>query len=296
VHDPWQQKQIPRKVFSEGELSPHDHVLSSSGDYITLTQDSAGSTHLTEKVILIIGDCDVTGKRLQVILQESFTVLSTATAREGLTMLSGDIGLVLLDYMLPDRDGADTLREIKIRFPSIPIIIITAYGSEEICQEVFRAGAIDYMKKPLDRNEIMTKIELLLRMRDKSSGHRYPVFLRPHADGNEKTRTEVPSSIFHGIMKAKNYIDENYMANVHISEIIKEAGMNRTYFCYYFKLVTGYTFRDYLVNKRLTAAQELLKNKDMNISDVAERVGYSSKYFSEVFKKSFGIPPKKLKT
>ena len=94
-------------------------------------------------------------------------------------------------------------------------------------------------------------------------------------------------------MNAKKYVDENYMSNVCIQEIIKEAGMNRTYFCNYFKLVTGYTFKDYLTNKRLKTAKELLKNKNLRISDVAEQVGYTQKYFSEAFKKLFGIPPKK---
>ncbi len=219
-----------------------------------------------------------------------------ATAAEGLKMLSEDIGVVLLDYMLPDKKGADVLKEIKIRYPSIPVIIITGYGSEEICQEVLRVGAIDYVKKPFDRDEIKTKVELLLKLRNRGSEHRYPVFLKPPTDRIEHILKEMPSYIVKGIIRAKNYIDENYMANVHISAITKEAGMNRTYFCYYFRLATGYTFKDYLVKKRLTMAKELLRDRNLQISYVAEQVGYSSKYFSEVFKKLFGIPPKKSKS
>jgi len=41
-------------------------------------------------------------------------------------------------------------------------------------------------------------------------------------------------------------------------------------------------------------AKELLKNKNLRISDIAEQVGYTQKYFSEAFKKLFGIPPKKI--
>ena len=208
-------------------------------------------------------------------------------------MLSEDIGIVLLDYMLPDKNGLDVLKEIKTRYPSIPVIIITGYGSEEVCQKIFRFGAIDYIKKPFDTGEIKAKVELLMEINNRGLERRQPIFIETLTDGLENASRGIPSDILDGIIRAKNYVDKNYIFNVHVSEIIKEAGMNRTYFCNYFKLVTGYTFKDYLTNKRLKMAKELLKNKNLRISDIAEQVGYTQKYFSEAFKKSFGIPPKK---
>ena len=245
------------------------------------------------KGLLIIEDCEVTRERLWIIFKDTFRVLLAATASEGLSTLSEDIGIVLLDYMLPDMSGLDVLKEIKTRHPSIPVIIITGYGTEEVCQKVFRFGAIDYIKKPFDKGEIKAKVEFLMKISNKGLERRQPKFIEPLTDGLENTFKGIPSDTLNGIIRAKNYIDKNYIFNVHISEIIKEAGMNRTYFCHYFKLVTGYTFKDYLTTKRLKIAKELLKNKNLRISDVAEQVGYTQKYFSEAFKKSFGIPPKK---
>lgn len=122
---------------------------------------------------------------------------------------------------------------------------------------------------------------------------RQPILIGTLNESPQKTIKGIPSDILNGITRAKKFIDENYIFDVNIAEMIKEAGMNRTYFCHYFECITGYTFKDYLTNKRLDTAKELLKNKNLRISDVAEQVGYTPKYFSEVFKKSFGIPPKK---
>lgn len=251
------------------------------------------SNKLKEKGLLIIEDCEATRERLWIFLKDSFKIFLAATASEGLSMLSEDIGIVLLDYMLPDKSGLDVLKEIKTRYPSIPVIVITGYGTEEVCQKAFRFGAIDYIKKPFNTGEIKAKVEFLMEINNSGSERRQRIFIETLTDGLENALKGIPSDILDGIIRAKNYVDTNYISDVHISEIIKEAGMNRTYFCHYFKLVTGYTFKDYLTNKRLKIAKELLKNKNLRISDIAEQVGYTQKYFSEAFKKSFGIPPKK---
>ncbi len=218
-----------------------------------------------------------------------------ANASEGMRMLSEDIGVVLLDYVLPDADGGDVLKEIKTRHPSIPVIIMTGYGSEEVCQQSFKSGAIDYIKKPFDTGEIKMKVELLLDLRSRESARRRPLFLHSLTGSSEKVLPAIPSPFLDGIIRAKKYIDEHYTADLHIPQMVREAAMNKTYFCNYFKLVTGCTFKDYLTCKRLRMAKELLRNERLRIDEVAEQVGYSSKYFSEVFKKSFGIPPKKSK-
>lgn len=251
------------------------------------------SNRLKGKGLLIIEDCEATRERLWFLFKDNFKVLLAATASEGLSMLSEDIGIVLLDYMLPDKNGLDVLKEIKTRYPSIPVIVITGYGTEEVCQKAFRLRAIDYIKKPFNTGEIKAKVEFLMEINNRGLERRQPIFIETLTDGLENALKGIPSDILDGIIRAKNYVDTNYISDVHISEIIKEAGMNRTYFCHYFKLVTGYTFKDYLTNKRLKMAKELLKNKNLRISDIAERVGYTQKYFSEAFKKSFGIPPKK---
>ena len=220
-------------------------------------------------------------------------VFLAATASDGLRMLTDEIDIVILDYTLPDRDGADLLKEVKTLHPSIPVIIITDHGSEEVCQTVFRLGAMDYMRKPFDPEEVKARVRRFLLLRDAGAEKRRCVFREHLTEGSDNAFPEIPPNIVRSVKRVKDYIDIHYAASLRIQEITKEAGINRTYFCKYFKRIFGHTFKDYLVHVRLTMARELLKDGHHPVSDVANRVGYSPKYFSEVYKRSFGVPPKK---
>lgn len=128
------------------------------------TEEQLQSNMLKGNGLLIIEDCEATRERLWIFFKDSFKVFLAATASEGVSMLSEEIGIVLLDYMLPDKSGLDVLKEIKTRHPSIPVIVITGYGTEEVCQKVFRFGAIDYIKKPFHIGEIKAKLEFLMEI------------------------------------------------------------------------------------------------------------------------------------
>ncbi len=62
--------------------------------------------------------------------------------------------LVLLDLRLGDVDGLETLREIKVLDPALPVIMMTAFGSVETAVRAIKAGALDYVQKPMDLEEL----------------------------------------------------------------------------------------------------------------------------------------------
>lgn len=92
---------------------------------------------------------------------------------------------------------------------------------------------------------------------------------------------------------AKEYIKENYQSNIRLSEIAQAESINPAYLSRIFSEETGETFSDYLIRYRIQIAKELLHNITINVSEVAERVGYNDvKHFSSSFKKIVGISPK----
>lgn len=240
--------------------------------------------------ILIIDDEVAVREALYTILKDNFALLSAATAQEGLNILSEDIGLIFLDLMLPDLNGLKVIKILKEKHPSIPVVIITAYSTEEACITAFRSGARDYIIKPFNAQEIRDKAKILTNMN--ASQGRLPLSL--FINNIDNHYQNIPGLILKGILNVKNYISENYVFPLNITDAARMAGINRLYFCRYFKLVTGCTFKDYLVNTRLNTARELLKNKKLKINDVAEQTGYSPKHFSEAFKKTYGISPKRF--
>ena len=78
--------------------------------------------------------------------------------------LSGDFDLVLLDILLPERDGLEVLRTIRAGRPELPVIMLTAKGEIEDKVEGLDLGADDYMSKPFALDELLARIRAQLRM------------------------------------------------------------------------------------------------------------------------------------
>ncbi|MEO8379486.1 MAG: response regulator transcription factor, partial [Acidobacteriota bacterium] len=74
-----------------------------------------------------------------------------------------DIELVLLDLALPGLDGVEVCRRLRMARPALPILILTARGSEDDRVEGLHAGADDYLTKPFGSRELLARIEALMR-------------------------------------------------------------------------------------------------------------------------------------
>ena len=73
------------------------------------------------------------------------------------------IRLVLLDVMLPDCEGFDVLREIRVAYPTLPVIMLTARGAENDRVRGLDGGADDYVVKPFNARELIARVEAVLR-------------------------------------------------------------------------------------------------------------------------------------
>ncbi|MCX5840584.1 MAG: sigma-54 dependent transcriptional regulator [Deltaproteobacteria bacterium] len=75
------------------------------------------------------------------------------------SVLKGHFDLVLLDYKMPGMDGMRVLQEVKRINPEIDVVIITAYGTIETAVDAMKAGAIDYITKPLEFDELLILVD-----------------------------------------------------------------------------------------------------------------------------------------
>jgi DNA-binding response OmpR family regulator len=86
------------------------------------------------------------------------------SGEEGLRRaLASPYALVLLDVMLPEKNGFDVCRELRAARPAQAILMLTARGAEEDVLEGFRCGADDYLTKPFSVAELVARVEALLR-------------------------------------------------------------------------------------------------------------------------------------
>ena len=89
------------------------------------------------------------------------------------------------------------------------------------------------------------------------------------------------------------FLDENYTEELSLEELGEKFGLSHYYLAHIFKDETGISPMKYVMHRKIGEAQSLLKNTDMSISSISDKLGFSSScHLSSVFKKYFGISPK----
>ena len=121
----------------------------------------------TQKIILLIDDDNRNIFALELTLKaRKYRFLSAQNATEGLQLLQSnpDIGLVLLDMMMPEMDGYEAIQRIRNsdQFGGVPIVAVTANAMNGDREKCLAAGADNYVAKPIDVDRLMNVIEELL--------------------------------------------------------------------------------------------------------------------------------------
>src|SRR2546428_1795987 len=95
---------------------------------------------------------------------EGYEVISAADGAEGLDRaLADNPDLVVLDVMMPRMSGLDVCKQLKVKRPSLPIIMLTARGQEIDKVVGLELGADDYVTKPFSIRELMARVKAVLR-------------------------------------------------------------------------------------------------------------------------------------
>ena len=118
--------------------------------------------------ILVVDDNPSIGKLIKQYL-ESFghTVDPVETGEDALGLLSSrTYDIVITDIVLPGLDGMGVLEEVKSKDPSIEVIVITGYASIESAVQFMKAGALDYITKPISRDHLDIVIQKALERKD----------------------------------------------------------------------------------------------------------------------------------
>ena len=126
---------------------------------------------MSEQSVLIIDDEPDIRELLEItLLRMGLTTYSAANVQEALVSLKENKpDLCLTDMKLPDGTGIDIVNYIKHNMPEIPVAVITAFGSMETAVDALKAGAYDFVSKPVDLQKLRELIETALKMSQKKS-------------------------------------------------------------------------------------------------------------------------------
>lgn len=227
-----------------------------------------------EKIILLIDPASDEYCQKLLFLPDNYQIVIKNSHRAAFEFFINnhfDIALVLLCHM-PDFPCIDLLKYLKLIEPSIPIIIITDHGSEELAATVFKMGASDYLKK----SSFLRESKVIF---DKLSS--------PPISAIKEQRKSI-----YNLYKAIEYINENYCSRIKLCNVAKEAGMSVSNFERTFKTTMGMKFSAYINKLRIAKAADMLKKTNYSIFDIAFACGYTNQFhFSRTFKKIMKISP-----
>lgn len=116
------------------------------------------------KILIVDDEENVRFCLSKLLEQNGYEVMTAADGYAALRILAGKpFDLVITDINMPEMDGIEFLAEISRHFSHLKVIMVTAYGKVESYLDAMNLGALEYLNKPLQLDELLTVIKSLFR-------------------------------------------------------------------------------------------------------------------------------------
>jgi YesN/AraC family two-component response regulator len=197
--------------------------------------------------------------------------------------------LVVSDIMMPLMDGVELARKIKTETLTahIPVILLTAMGSEEKQLEGLKAGVNDYITKPFTFEILASRIRNLLAQQ-KLLQKRFQKQIE--VNPSEITVTSVDEKFLQQALE----VVEKHLDNPEFSveDFSRDMHMNRVTLYRKVQSLTGKSPLEFIRSIRMKRAAKLLEKSGKTVAEVAYEVGFNNpKHFTKFFKEEFSVTP-----
>ncbi len=261
---------------------------------------SLPSNPSTKTILIVEDNHDLRTYIADILRGSNYQVLETKNGLEALDLLQELEAkqqlpqLILSDIMMPVMDGFQLLKVLKDRpfFQQIPVVMLTARADIRDKLTALRIGVDDYLLKPFDEEELIVRIENLLKnkaVREKE--------VLSDIEEPEKPTPLISEPDRMWLENFEQYVQKNFASDVLSVSMLAEAFyMSESTLLRQLKRLTGLTPVQYLQEIRLNEARHLLENRQYDsITQVASKVGYAdTRSFSRSFKQRFGKLPSDL--
>lgn len=273
--------------MTDGQRVIADFAASPAGDLSTRPSPLSKG-----KYILFVDDDAEMRAYVSQQLGRFYKVRTAPNGVEAMKMIGeGYPDIVVSDVMMPEMDGLTLLKRLKARSDTnyIPVILLSSKNDISDRMAGWDKGADGYIGKPFNIEEldslIGTLIENRQRMKGKYSGAQETdgKINAPEMKGNDENLME-------RVVKEINlHIDD---PQFNVETLSDGVGVSRTHLHRKMKDIIGMTPSDYIRNIRLKRACELLKRNDIEVTQVAYKIGFASQsHFSTHFKRYTGYSP-----
>ena len=240
--------------------------------------------------LLIVEDNPDIQTYLNKELSKDYIVFQEYDGKKGLeTAIKQIPDIIVSDIMMPEMEGTELCKALKTNENTchIPVILLTAKGADESKIEAYHLGAEAYVMKPFNVDVLRAQIKSVLENR---------IILQKKLAGIatiEQLQEEMPDQDNEFLEKVIDLIQLN-MEDVEFNseELAKLLNISSRQLYRKLKGISGNTVHEFITKVKMNQAEELLKNSDLNISQIAYKLGFSEpSNFSRTFSKHFGCSP-----
>lgn len=227
------------------------------------------------------------------IFASEYKILEALNGKEALKIAKKEVpDLIISDVMMPEMDGFELTNALKNDEVTsfVPVVLLTAKTGDEAHLQALKNQADAYVTKPFNNQVLKATVQQLLAERSKlRERFSKELVLRPMDvvlnSADEKFLDKL-QTIIDGKLQNPDFSAEEFADTV---------GMSRMQLHRKLKSLTGFSATEFIRKERLKMAATLLKNKSLNVSEVAFAVGFNdADYFTKCFKEEFGVTPSRF--
>ncbi|MBC6994525.1 two-component regulator propeller domain-containing protein [Neolewinella lacunae] len=223
-------------------------------------------------------------------LREEYRVLTAPNGRAALELaVKNPPDLVVSDVMMPEMDGLELCTALKSdpRTSHLPVLLLTARSADDFKLEGLAKGADDYLTKPFSPRE------LKLRIRNTLASARTSREKITRALRLEPTVLNIASADEVFLEKALAVAEANIARpGYKVDRFARDLAVSRALLFARLKEISGHTPNNFIKLIRMKRAAQLLRDGDLNVNEVATRVGFKdTRYFTKCFRSTFGTAP-----
>lgn len=255
--------------------------------------------------LLIVDDSKWTREGLSKIIDWASLNIEIAgacanAAKACAILMNQKIDILITDIRMTGMDGLELAEFTHTHYPHIDIILISAYKEFDYVYKAMQLGISGYALKPIVPEDLLRTLEVILKKRgDKLRKEPLTQSITETA-ALVKTDTEAPipasASTAKIMNNVKRYIDQN-IANkeLNLKQASADLYINYYYLSKCFKAAEGISFTEYVTNKRLQIASQLLSVTSLHIYEICEQIGLEPKNFHNLFRQKYNVTPQEYR-
>ena len=219
-------------------------------------------------------------------------VLTANSFQEAVNIFSNTyIDILVSDIEMPGESGLELIEYVNAHNQNTECIILTCHDEFDYAQTAVRLNCMEYVLKPI-RYQRLT--EILMRAKEKVARRRQSEQIQQYGKQYiESLAKETRGETANALETAVGYIDQHLTEDLSVRDLAAVCYVSADHLTRLFKKKFGISVSEYIQEKRIRLAGELLRQQSMTISMVANSVGIGNySYFTEQFKKYFGVTPR----